>query len=436
MPFTLTMPKLSPTMEEGTIAKWHKKIGEFVKADELLMEVATDKATVEYNSLDSGWLRKILVQDGSQAIVNQAIAIFTVEKEESIEGYKPTGIEPKAVQEKVAQAAVASGEPTAEVSSQPVIPQAKGLQQPAFVPEPPLDKYAFEYPTEAIEKRIIASPLARKLAKEKGLDLSTVKGTGPDNRIVSRDLEKAQVSGAVAFGHREEPEIAPGTYCEEPLSPMRKVIGQRLQESKSFIPHFYVQQTMDAQPMVAIREQLGNLGVKVSINDIIVRACALALRQHPNINSGFNSVNQTIIRFKTIDIAVAVSVGGGLITPIVRHADFKNLGEISVEVKSLAKRAKDGKLDPQEYKGGSFTISNLGMFGISNFQAIINPPQAAILAISSIQEIPVVKNGLVVPGKTINLTLSADHRVIDGVAAAEFLRTLQKYLENPAGLLI
>lgn len=430
MPFTLTMPKLSPTMEEGTIAKWHKKIGEFVKADELLLEVATDKATVEYNALDSGWLRKILVQDGGSAVVNQAVAIFTEEKEESIENYKPTGIEPKTAPETPSEAAAVSYD-TPEVR-----PQAKAMQQPSFVPEPPLAKYVFEYPTEVIEKRVVASPLARKLAKDKGLDLTTVKGTGPDQRIVSRDLEKAQSAGTVAFGRREQPEIPPGTYEEEALSPMRKIIGQRLQESKSYIPHFYVQQTMDAQPMVAMREQLTNHGIKVSINDIILKACALTLRQHPNINSGYNSVNQAVIRFKTIDIAVAVSVGGGLITPIVRHADYKNMGELSVEVKSLAKRAKEGKLETHEYKGGSFTISNLGMFGVSNFQAIINPPQAAILAISSILDVPVVKNGVIVPGKTINLTLSADHRVIDGVAAAEFLKTLQTILENPAGLLI
>lgn len=435
MPFTLTMPKLSPTMEEGMIVKWHKSVGDFVKADELLMEVATDKATVEYNALDKGWLRQILVQGGQAAMVNQAIAIFTEEKEESIEGYQPQGIAPKAE--------VASAEPELSDQKQALAskaaepgPQAKGMQQPAFVPEPVLEGYAFEWPTQVLEKRTLASPLARKLAKERGLDLTTVKGSGPDQRIVSRDLERAQPANAVAFGHREEPAISPGSYEEEALTPMRKVIGNRLQEAKTFIPHFYVQQAMDAQPLVALREQLGMHKIKVSVNDLIVRACALALREHPNINSGFNSVNQTVIRFKTIDISVAVSVGGGLITPIVRHADFKNLGEISVEVRALVKRAKEGKLDLQEYKGGSFTVSNLGMYGISNFQAIINPPQAAILAISSIQDLPVVKNGALVAGKAINFTLSADHRVIDGVAAAEFLRTLQKYVENPAGLLI
>lgn len=433
MPFTLTMPKLSPTMDEGTIVKWHKSVGDQVEAGDVLLEVATDKATVEYNALDSGWLRKILISDGKQAIVNQAIAIFTEDKKESIEGYQPTGIAP-ATEQKPAEAKAVKTKEEAIAEA----PKAKSaaLMQPAFVPEAPLQQYEFLSPSEQADKRIKASPLAKKLAKERGLDLSTLKGSGPGNRIVKEDLERAQPAGTVAFGHRESPTVAPGTYEEETMSPMRKVIGQRLQESKSFIPHFYVQQTIDAQPLFAIREQLTNNGLKLTFNDFIVRACALTLKKHPNVNSGFNSVNQTIIRFKTIDIAVAVSVNGGLITPIVRHADFKNLGELSVEVKDLAKRAKEGKLEAHEYKGGSFTISNLGMYGVTDFQAIINPPQAAILAVSGIQDIPVVKNGVVVAGKVMNLQLSVDHRVIDGVAAAEFIKSLQKLLESPAILLV
>jgi pyruvate dehydrogenase E2 component (dihydrolipoamide acetyltransferase) len=430
------MPKLSPTMEEGMIVKWHKSVGDLIKADELLMEVATDKATVEYNALDQGYLRQTLVLAGESAIVNQAVAIFTETKDESIEGYKPTGVTKAVAESKPAEVELSDKVASSSPKPAEAAPSGKGMQQPSFVPEAPLEGYTFEWPTQAIEKRTKASPLARKLAGEKGLDLSTVKGSGPDQRIVSRDLERAQPASAVAFGHREEPVIAPGTYEEEALTPMRKVIGNRLQESKTFIPHFYVQQAIDAQPLVAIREQLSTFKVKVSVNDLILRATALSLREHPHVNSGFNSVTQSVIRFKTVDLSVAVSVGGGLITPIIRHADFKNLGEISVEVRALAKRAKDGKLEPHEYKGGSFTVSNLGMYGISNFQAIINPPQAAILAISSIQDLPVIKNGAIVPGKIINFTLSADHRVIDGVVAAEFLKTLQKYLENPAGLLI
>ena len=263
-----------------------------------------------------------------------------------------------------------------------------------------------------------------------------MKGTGPGGRIVQEDLERAQPEGLVVFGFGKLPTIKPGSYEEEKLTPIRKVISKRLQEAKSFIPHFYVRQMVNAQPLVQIREQLRNMGLKVTINDCVVRACALALREHPNINSGFNSVNNTIIRFKTIDISIAVTLPEGLITPIVRHCDYKNLGEISVEIRNLAKRAKEGKLAMEEYKGGSFTVSNLGKFGVTDFQAIINPPQGAVLAISGINNVPVVKNGQIVPGKVMNINLSSDHRVIDGAQAAEFVKTVQKYLENPASLLI
>lgn len=438
MPFTLTMPKLSPTMEGGTIVKWRKNIGDFIESGDVLIEVATDKATVEYQAIDSGWLRKILIEEGQEALVNQPIAIFTEEKDEGLEGYEipkistsqpgiPEDQQPKAKEEKVAEASI--GEPT-------TARKGGSIQQPAFIPEAPLENYQFLYPTQAAEERVLASPLAKKIAKEKGLDLSTVKGSGPGHRIMSRDLERAQPAGVVAFGHREKPRLVPGTYEEQPLSPMRKVIGQRLQESKTFIPHFYVQQTIHVDSLVSLRDQLKNGNIKVSINDIIVRACALALRQHPEINSGFNSVNQSIIQFKTIDIAIAVSLDQGLITPIVRHADFKNLGELALEIRQLVQKAREGKLDPKEYKGGSFTISNLGMYGITDFQAIINPPQAAILAVSGIQDVPIVQNGSIVPGKVMNITLSVDHRVIDGVLASLFIKTLKNYLENPTLLII
>lgn len=432
MPFTLTMPKLSPTMEEGTITKWHKKVGEFVEAGEVLIDVATDKATVEHAPIDGGWLRKILVKEGDAAIVNQAIAILTEEEKENIEGYVPEGV--IASVKKIEPAA--TGLADSESIPQAAAVQGLGLRQPAFVPEQPLESYAFEFPTEVVQARVRASPLARKLARDKGLDLSTVKGSGPDGRIMSRDLSMAQPDGAAAFGRRTQPSVNPGTYEEEALSPMRKIIGQRLQESKTFIPHFYVTSQIDAMPLVEAREQLIKMGLKLTYNDFILRAAALALKKHPDVNSGFNSVNGTIIRFKTIDIAVAVSIEGGLITPIIRHADYKNLGEISVEVKNLVQKAKAGKLQPQEYKGGSFTVSNLGMYGVGEFIAVINPPQAAILAIGGMLDQPVVKNGHIVPGKIMNVTISADHRVVDGAAAAQFLNTLKKYLENPAILII
>lgn len=432
MPFTLTMPKLSPTMEEGTITKWRKQEGEFVKAGDVLIEVATDKATVEHCALDEGWLKKILIKEGQTAIVNQPIAIFTEKREESIEGYQPEGATPQAA----APASTAGAEEAKPAAPAPKSTAGPGLSQPAFVPEPPLQNYQFSAPSGEIPERLKTSPLARKLAKEKGIDLSTVKGSGPQGRIVARDLELGQPTSIVSFGRREAPTVAPGTYEETPLTPMRKVIGQRLQESKTFIPHFYVTQEINAERLVAVRTELAAAGIKITYNDLVIRACALALREHPQINSGFNSVTQSIISFKTIDIAVAVSLASGLITPIIRHADYKNLGQISSEMKSLATRARDGKLAREEYVGGSFTVSNIGMFGVSEFKAIINPPQAAILAVGGIMDQPVVKDGAVVPGKVMKCTLSADHRILDGTDAAKFIKTLQKFLENPSILVL
>lgn len=433
MPFTITMPKLSPTMEEGSIAKWHKKEGDKVNADELLVEVATDKATVEYNALDEGFLRKILVPAGGHAVVNQPIAIFTEKADESIEGYEPEGITPKQEAPKNEELAK---EGEAPPKAQAKVAVTTAMQQPLFSPEPPLENYKFGFPAGKGTKRVAASPLAKKIAKEKGLDLSTVKGSGPGGRVTSKDLDLAQPSQTVTFGKREMPTEVPGSFEEQDLSPMRKVIASRLQQSKSFVPHIYVRQAIDASKMIEVRTQLKNGGLKVTFNDFVIRACALALKDHPDANSGFDSSNQSMIMFKTIDISVAVTVEGGLITPIIRHADYKNLGELSKEVKGLATRAKAGKLQPEEYKGGSFTISNMGMFGITDFAAIINPPQSAILAVGGIADVPVVKNGAVVPGKEMNLILSADHRVLDGAEAAKFLKSIQKYLENPSLLLV
>jgi pyruvate dehydrogenase E2 component (dihydrolipoamide acetyltransferase) len=425
MPFTVNMPKLSPTMEEGTITRWHKKEGDKVEAGEILLEVATDKATVEYNALDEGFLRKILIPSGGVATVNQPIAIFTEKANESIAGYEPKGTPPK-------EAPKPKEETKGEMKHTP----APSMPQVAFQPESPLEDYQFQFPTSAIAKRIPASPLAKKLAKDKGLDLSTVKGTGPGGRVTSKDLDLAQSDQIVTFGRREMPMLTPGTFEEVPLSPMRKVIATRLQQAKMSIPHIYVHQEIDAEPLFHAREQLKTGNLKVSVNDFIIRAAALALREHPNCNSGFNAATQSIILFKTIDISVAVSVEGGLITPIIRHADYKNIGEISLEIKELAARARSGKLQEKEYKGGSFTISNMGMYGITDFCAIINPPQAAILAVGGIEECARVKNGQVVAGKKMHLVVSADHRVIDGDEAAKWLKSLQKYLENPALLTI
>lgn len=428
MTFTLTMPKLSPTMEEGTITKWHKKVGDFVHSGDVIFEVATDKATVEHTALDEGYLRKILVDQGQSAIVNQAIAILTQKQEESIENYTPEGITPvKTPIEK-------SHSSSPQISSSHPSPPSVELNQPAFVPEAP-SSHTFKRSSHT-NYGIAASPLAKKLAKQKGIDLSTIKGSGPNQRIVSKDLELGQPNTPVTFGRQEAPTMLSGEFTEESLSPMRKVISQRLQAAKSFIPHFYVSLDVRAKQLLQTRTQLSAIGLKISVNDFVVRASALALREHPEVNSGFNSVNQTIIRFKTIDISIAVAVEEGLITPIVRYADYKNLGELSTEIRHLAHQAKEGKLQREDYAGGSFTISNLGMYGVSSFSAIINPPQAAILAIAAVEDRPVIENDSIKPGKVMTLTLSSDHRVLDGVIAARFLKTIQKYLENPASLLV
>lgn len=416
-------------MESGTIVRWIKKEGDFIKAGDVLFEVATDKATVEYSALDDGYLRKILIPESGEAHVNEAVAIFTESKEESIEGYQPEGIK---VKQAVAEPAALGSKKEGEV----IAPKGIGMTQMAFTPASPLEQYQFEWPRDQVSSKILASPLAKKLAKERGVDLASVKGSGPNKRVTSRDLDLAQPSAPATFGRKTPPQVAPGFYEEEKLSPMRKVIGERLQGSKTFIPHFYVRQTVHMDDLVDIREQLKASEIKLTFNDFIIRAVAIALKQHPIINSGFNSVTSSIIRFKTIDISIAVSIDGGLITPIIRHADYKNLGELSSEAKMLAARAKEGKLEPHEYQGGSFTISNLGMYGIDDFVAVINPPQAAILAVGGIIETPVIKEGKVKVGKTVTLTLSSDHRVIDGAEAALFLQTIKKHLEHPAILLI
>lgn len=381
MPFTVTMPKLSPTMSEGVVAKWHKHPGDRVEAGDLLLEISTDKATVEHNALDEGFLRKIICKEGDKAAVNDPLAIFTASQDESIEGYSPAPV-------------------TAAPEKKEVVPQA------------PVKK------VEAPTTRVLASPLARKLAAQKNLDLSSIQGSGPSGRVMSRDL--AQVKAA-----------SPSEITEEAMTPMRKVIAQRLQEAKATIPHFYVRQDVDAQALWDMRESLKKHDLSYTINDFIIKACAHALKKHPEVNSGYNETNGTIIRFPRVDIAVAVTISGGLITPILVDAANKSLGQLSKEIKSLATRAREGKLSPQEYQGGSFTLSNLGMFGVTEMTAIINPPQGAILGVGAVVDAPVVRDGLLAVGKKLVITLSCDHRIIDGAEAASFTRTLKQLLENP-----
>ena len=424
----LKMPKLSPTMETGTLVKWLKKAGDEIHFGDVLLEISTDKAVLEHTASEDGWLLEILVKEGTKIPVGAPIAVFSTEKNVT---YDLKQLLPS-------QEAVSTDEPTQ------IVPNTSSQQDNShyagpsmaimgFRPEPPLTTpLTIKNPGDPVS----ASPLAKKLAKEQNLDLSGVAGSGPGGRIVKKDLEKAPPLRIAGFGYPEAPEVNPGTYVEEPLSPIREAISKRLQAAKTFIPHFYVRQRIYASPLLALLKELQAQNIKLSINDCIVRACALALKEFPEINSGFNSVDNTIIRFSTIDISIAVAIPDGVITPLIRCADRKNVGMISAEIKALAARAKQSALKEEEYKGGSFCISNLGMTGISDFTAILNPPQAAILAVGSVEEQPIVLNGELAVGSTCMLTLSVDHRVIDGYPAAMFMKRLQKLLEAPSVLLL
>ncbi len=428
MVITVTMPALSPTMTEGVIARWLKKEGDRVTAGEVLCEINTDKSTVEYTSIEEGYLRKIVVREGASALVNQGIAIMTETANEDITNYK--------LEEPNLKKMVVKGETTMQVEEkEEVKPVGKGSAMNVMTFEAVAPRKGYKFPEKDQYSGAIASPLAKRLAKEQGLDLTSVRGTGPGGRIVAKDLEAAQKEGLISYGEGV-PQLVPGTYELEELTQIRKVIAERLQASKMSIPHYYITEEVYVDRLIDLRNQLKEMGMKVTYNDFILRATALALRRHPVINSGYDSKNNKIIRFKTIDISLAVSIPDGLITPIIPHADYKDLNQLSQEAKDLAKRAKENKLSPEEYQGGSFTVSNLGMFGIHSFQGVINPPQAAILSVGGIKEKAVVENGMVKGGNVLYLTGSFDHRVIDGADGAQFLHTCKKYLENPASLIV
>lgn len=423
MPSTIDMPALSPTMEEGTIAEWIKKEGDLIKEGDVICTIQTDKATLEFEALDGGYLRKHLVEIGKMVKVNEPIAIISDKPDEPIDDVMPKKEDaPSAKKE----------EPSTEKEPQVQTQKTAARPAAAFAPEPPPQNYSF---SARAPGEIKASPLAKKIAKEKGLDLSSVKGSGPGGRIVEKDLEFAQKATPVSFGSKGLPEEKAGEFEEVTLTPMRSVIGQRLLESKQNIPHYYLTEEIDCDRLVDVREELKNLGVKMTYNDFVLRATALSLREHPEMNTGFDSTRNAIIAFKTVDISLAVDIPDGLITPIIRHADYKNIQELSLEAKKLAKKAREGTLALEEFKGGSFTISNLGMFGIKAFSAVINPPQSGILAVGGIKQVPVVKKGKVALGHTMQVTLSADHRVVDGAMAARFLVTLKKFLEHPSVLI-
>ncbi len=425
------VPAKSPTMTEGTIVSWRVKPGDKVKSGDVIAEIQSDKAIVEWEALDGGTVAEILIPAGSMAQVNQVAAIFTTKGDEDVKGAvaKAKLTNAKLAPGGAVAAPVAAPAPVAAVAVATVV---------AAAPAPSA--------SAGLAKGVRVSPVAAKIASSLGVDLRAVKGTGPDGRIVRRDVEAAAKAGTAKIGavgvgaaKAEKPKLkvlrADAANSDVAMSQMRQIIGKRLLEAKTTIPHFYVSESVDAGALVALREQVNLLdGFKVTVNDLIVRASALALRAHPKLNATFHG--NSVRYYDSADISVAVAIPDGLITPIVAKAHTKNLKQIGDEVRALAKKAVEGKLQPAEFQGGSFTISNLGMFGIAEFVAIINPPQVAILAVAGIKDEAVVKNGQVVAGKVMRLTLSADHRAVDGADAAAFMKTLRELLEAPATLLV
>ncbi len=423
MAIEILMPALSPTMEEGTLAKWLVKEGDEVKSGQIIAEIETDKATMEFEAVDEGKIGRILVAAGTSGVkVNAPIAVL-------LEDGESADAAPKAA------APVAAAVPV----------QAVAAAAPAPVAAP-----------KAAGARVFASPLARRIAAEKGLDLTQVQGSGPHGRIVRADVEGAKPVAAVAaaaapvaakpaaaaMASGPSTDVVLKTYAGRPfkevsLDGMRKTIAARLTEAKQSVPHFYLRRDIELDALMEFRGQLNAKlearGVKLSVNDFIIKACALALQQVPAANAVW--AGDRVLQFEKSDVAVAVAIEGGLFTPVLKDAEAKSLSALSAEMKDLAKRARDRKLAPHEYMGGSFAISNLGMFGVDNFDAIINPPHAAILAVGAGVKKPIVKGGAVVVGTVMSVTLSVDHRVIDGALGAQLLQAIKDNLENPLAML-
>ncbi|MBK7482996.1 MAG: pyruvate dehydrogenase complex dihydrolipoamide acetyltransferase [Flavobacteriales bacterium] len=411
------MPKLSDTMTEGVVAAWHKKVGDKVKSGEVLAEIETDKATMEFESFTDGVLLHIGVEKGKAAAVDSVLAVLGKEGEDI------SKLLAEAAANAPKQEQVKAPEPVKEAVAEVSAPVAKS----ASAPVPAAKPAAAPVPAKPSNGRVVASPLARNLAEEKGIDISRVHGTGPEGRVTKRDIEN--FTGAGVFVPQVE------GYEEVPVSQMRKTIAKRLAESKFSAPHFYLTIEMDMSRAMAVREAINKqiAPEKISYNDLVIKAAAASLRQHPKVNSSWLGDR---IRFNQhVHIGVAVAVEEGLLVPVVRFADGKPLRAIGAEVRDMAKKAKEKTLQPADWEGNTFTISNLGMFGIDEFTAIINPPDACILAIGGIIEKAVVKNGAVVPGHTMKVTLSCDHRVVDGVTGAEFLNTFKDMMEEPALML-
>ncbi|MFB7142955.1 pyruvate dehydrogenase complex dihydrolipoamide acetyltransferase [Agrobacterium deltaense] len=455
MPINITMPALSPTMEEGNLAKWLVKEGDKVAPGDVIAEIETDKATMEVEAVDEGTVAKLVVPAGTEAVkVNALIAILAADGEDVAEAAKGGDAAPAKAEAPKQEAAKAEAPKEEKSEAAPAKAEKPAADQPAASSTPA--------PVSKSGARIFASPLARRLAKEAGLDLSAVSGSGPHGRIVKTDVEKAAASGgakaapaaaasagapapAPAKGHSDEAVLKlfeQGSYELVPHDGMRKVIAKRLVESKQTVPHFYVSVDCELDTLLALRAQLnaaapekdGKPAYKLSVNDMVIKALALALRDVPDANVSWTE--SAMVKHKHSDVGVAVSIPGGLITPIIRKAEEKSLSTISNEMKDYGKRAKERKLKPEEYQGGTTAVSNMGMMGVKSFSAVINPPHATILAVGAGEERAVVKNGEIKIANVMTVTLSTDHRCVDGALGAELIGAFKRYIENPMGMLV
>ncbi len=462
MPIKILMPALSPTMTEGNLAKWHKGEGDSVEPGDVLAEIETDKATMEVEAVDSGTLGKIVVPDGSDNVAVNEVIGFLLEDGEDVASIE-TSL-PQVENSTETEPAAAPKSPAVANDSTPkATPLARRLAEQAGIhiatvtgtgARGKITRADIEALTgvggtskaQANAKsqstsgdRIFASPLARRLASEASIDLSTITGTGPTGRIVKADVEKAKSAPAepVTDATPVEIDIDNDRYDVVPMSAMRKVIAERMVHSKSNVPHFYLSVDCEIDELLKVRSSLNERleDGKLSVNDFIIRACALALMEIPEANAGWVG-DGTMRLYKTADISIAVALDEGLITPIIPNAEGMGLADISAKMKDLAVRARDGKLAPEEYQGGSFTISNLGMFGIKQFDAVINEPQGCILAVGAGEPRPVVKNGEIVPATVMTCTLSCDHRVVDGATGAKLLSAIKRLIEYPPAMLL
>ncbi|MBP6951158.1 MAG: pyruvate dehydrogenase complex dihydrolipoamide acetyltransferase [Alphaproteobacteria bacterium] len=415
MPIEILMPALSPTMTEGNLVKWHKKEGETVKAGDVIAEIETDKATMEVEAVDEGSLGKIIVPEGTEGVkVNQLIGLL-LEEGEKASALETVKAETLPKPEKKEDSPLPSPETKTELK---VIPHQTVVPQ---------------------DSRMFATPLARRIAEKESLNLESITGSGPRGRIIKADVEQALTQGGMS---RSSPPSAllsgyEPTYKVMPTSNIRKIIAKRLVEAKQTIPHFYLTVECEIDALLKAREQINKRAegaYKLSVNDFVIKACGIALTRVPSANASW--IEDQIYQYTSADVSVAVAIEGGLITPVIRQAGTRGLIEISHEMKALALRAREGKLKPEEFQGGTFSLSNLGMYGVKEFSAIINPPQGCILAVGMGEERPIVKKGVLTVATLMTCTLSVDHRVVDGAVGAQFLKVFKELIENPVMMIL